>query len=613
MSSSLYNDDGSPFWLAGIAAMAAGLGVLADLLLRETPWGLNAAIWFSLLAVAGVLVVRRSDAAAWPLLPAIGLAVCFGWRASWALLALCGIAYWLMVSLPLLRDPRTAGVLRNGLAFLATLAGAAVLAPVAVVELARRRRDSGTPTRRLVPFARGALAALPFLLVFGALFSAADPVFEWYVGDVFDFVLERLPSHALMTLAFAWIALGLLFGLAVVRLPARASSGAAGRAGTETLVALLLVDALFLLFVLVQVRTLFGGREIVEATLGLSYAEYARQGFFQLAAAAAGALTGLLAADGLIPAGSSRRRPFGWAAALLLGLVTLVLASAALRMRLYVAEYGLTELRLYTSAFMAWLAFVLVWFAGTVLRGKRERFMIGATAALVTGVLALAALDPDATIVRVNARGLPLRAPAVIEESTAGGFDARYAATLGPDAAPALLAVWPRLDPWRRCVVAEALLAEHTGSRPDWRTWNRGRDQAGEVVARHRAWLERAFRSCPVRLTAPAVASPGEPVRIEWTGFTADDDYVSIVRARGSDAETFALAPTTDRPLTLTAPRSPGTYEIRYELGESRRIAARSRLIVRATAQPAVAISSAAVTQSTGSPTRISPSSRTTP
>ena len=125
--------------------------------------------------------------------------------------------------------------------------------------------------------------------------------------------------------------------------------------------------------------------------------------------------------------------------------------------------------------------------------------------------------------------------------------------------------------------------------------------------------MERAFRACPVRLTAPAVAGPGEPVRIDWTGFTADDDHVSIVRARGSDAETFALAPTAHRPLTLTAPRAPGTYEVRYELGKSRRILARSRLIVRPSAQPAVAISSAAATQSTGSPTRISPSSRTTP
>lgn len=601
--------------LARIADIAIGLGLLADLLLRETPWGLNAAIWLSLLAIAGLRVVRRSDALAWPLLLAIPFAACFAWRASPVLLALCGVMFVVSISLPLLRDPRAAGVVRHGLAFLATLMGASILAPVAVAQLARRGHGSAPPSGRLAPLARGALVAVPFLLIFGALFSAADPVFEWYVGDVFDFLLKRLPSHALMTLAFAWITLGLLFGLAVVRLPARSSTQdpAAGRAGTETLVALLLVDALFLLFLLVQVRTLFGGREIVETTLGLSYAEYAREGFFQLVAAASVALTGLLAADWLVPAGSSRRRPFRGGAALLLFLVAMVLASAAIRMRLYVSEYGLTELRLYTSVFMAWLAFVLVWFAATVLRGRRERFTGGALAGLAVGVLGLAALDPDATIVRLNAAPLPRLAAAAPGETAVGGFDARYAATLGPDAGPALLAVWPRLDPWRRCVVAETLLAEHAGPSPDWRTWSWGRDRAREGVARNRSTLERAFRSCPVRLEAPPVTEVGDTVRIEWTGFTADDDLVSIADPRGSHDETYALSTTSSRPLALTAPQRPGAYEIRYQLGASRRIVARKALIVRPKAQPPAAVSSSSVTHSTGSPTWISPSTSTTP
>ncbi len=615
MSSSLPEGPYADRRLAGIAGMAVGLGLLADLLLRETPWGLNTALWLSILGIAGFRVVRRSDAPAWPLLLAIAFAVCFAWRASAALLVLCGIMFLLSISLPLLRDPRAAGVVRHGLAFLATLTGAGILAPVAVAELARRRRGSAAPAGRLAPLVRGALVAVPFLLLFGALFSAADPVFEWYVGDVFDFVLERLPSHTLMTLASAWVALGLLFGLAVVRLRARWSEedSRAGHAGTETLVALLLVDALFLLFLLVQIRTLFGGREIVETTLGLSYAEYAREGFFQLVTAAAIALSGLLAADWLVPAGSPRRQLFRAAALLLLVLVAAVLASAALRMRLYVSAYGLTELRLYTSAFMVWLAFVLAWFAGSVLRERRERFMAGALAGLAAGILGLAALDPDATIVRLNAGRLPRQPVPAHEESVGAGFDARYAATLGPDAIPALLAVWPRLDPWRRCVVAEALLADHAGGSPDWRTWSWGRDRAREVVARNRSTLERAFGSCPVRIRAPAVAKVGASVRIGWTGFTAEDDHVSIAHPRGSYEETYALSTTSSRPLTLQAPGVPGTYEIRYQLGESRRIVARKPLIVRPAAQPPAAISSAAATHSTGSPTRISPSSRTTP
>ena len=42
------------------------------------------------------------------------------------------------------------------------------------------------------------------------------------------------------------------------------------------------LDLLFLVFVLVQFRYLFGGDAVVQVTAGLSYADYARRGFFEL-------------------------------------------------------------------------------------------------------------------------------------------------------------------------------------------------------------------------------------------------------------------------------------------------------------------------------------------
>ena len=66
-------------------------------------------------------------------------------------------------------------------------------------------------------------------------------------------------------------------------------------------------------------------------------------------------------------------------------LLDIMLASALLRMRLYTAEYGLTELRFYTTAFMGWLVLVFGWFVATVLRGRRERFGAGAIAGGVAG------------------------------------------------------------------------------------------------------------------------------------------------------------------------------------------------------------------------------------
>ncbi len=94
----------------------------------------------------------------------------------------------------------------------------------------------------------------------------------------------------------------------------------------------------------------------------------------------------------------------------LVALTLAILASALFRMRLYQQEFGLTELRFYTTAFMVWLGVVLVWLAVTVLRVLdptgdnlgRRRFAFGA---LVTGLALVVALDlinPDALIARTN-------------------------------------------------------------------------------------------------------------------------------------------------------------------------------------------------------------------
>ena len=72
------------------------------------------------------------------------------------------------------------------------------------------------------------------------------------------------------------------------------------------------------------------------------------------------------------------------------------------RMRIYERTFGLTELRLYTTAFMSWMAFEFAWLALTVLRDQRERF---AFASLMMGFVVLAALNginPDALILQRN-------------------------------------------------------------------------------------------------------------------------------------------------------------------------------------------------------------------
>jgi hypothetical protein len=291
----------------------------------------------------------------------------------------------------------------------------------------------------------GVAAAVPVAAVFGSLLMQADPVFDRLVARSLHLDLGSIASHAGQVLFWGWAAAGLLRVLCrsdgIVVVPGRR-----GRLGLlEVGIVLAVVDLLFLAFVAVQFRYLFGGDAQVQAIAGMSYAEYARRGFFELVTVAALSLPLLLLADWSLDQQDPRRaRAFRGLALLMLVLLDVMLASALYRMRLYTVQFGLTEQRFYTTAFMGWLVLVFGWFAATVLRGRRERF---GTGALLAGWLVLAGLNlanPDGIIARVN-----------IDRALAGRpFDVTYAEQLSADALPALYRGLPRLDGADACTAA---------------------------------------------------------------------------------------------------------------------------------------------------------------
>jgi hypothetical protein len=247
------------------------------------------------------------------------------------------------------------------------------------------------------------------------------------------------------------------------------------------------LDLLFLAFVLVQVRYFFGGSSLVQATTGLTYAEYARRGFFELLAVAALVLPLLLLLHWLMAQrGPKSQGVFRVLAGAQILLLFVVMASALERLRLYQIEYGLTEERLYATAFMGWLAAVFLWFAMTVLSGRRERFAFGAMLAGFVLIAVLHALNPDALIARTN-----------LARAKAGrSFDAGYATRLSADAVQELVAALPDLNPQDRCTVASRILKRWALPQPpDWRAWSWSRAKAARVARENEASLKAL--QCP--------------------------------------------------------------------------------------------------------------------
>jgi hypothetical protein len=192
----------------------------------------------------------------------------------------------------------------------------------------------------------------------------------------------------------------------------------------------------------------------------------------------------LLVADwATLVEGTRQQRVFRVLAGLLVALVGVLLVSAMQRMLLYVQAFGLTELRLYTTAFMFWLGGVFAWFTVTVLMDGRPRFAFGALAQALIVLSALHFANPDALIARVNLRHANYML--VDGQQPQTPVDAEYiAGTLSADAVPVLLDALPHLLPAERFAVAQRLQRRWgTADLPDWRSWNWSEARARALVA----------------------------------------------------------------------------------------------------------------------------------
>ncbi len=470
-----------------ILGTGAALGVAGDALLRAVPWGLNALLCTTGLVAAAAWLVRRhrvavSADAPWLGAAALLVASNFVARDSGRLQAFDAIGLVIILAVAFLslqgvglRGRQAWHYLRGGF-------DAAVSAWIGVFPLLSRdvtwsELSRGGRLRQVRAVALGGMLAFPLLVVFGGLFSSADAVFHDVVGDLFKIDFDAVLGHIALLGIFASLTAGYLRGAML-----RAAASGSPTDGESKLslgiipvaTALGLVDLLFLVFVVIQLRYLFGGAELIAAATGLTYAEYARRGFFELVTASGLVLPLLAGADWAVRNESrEHQRTFRQLAIVLLLLLAVVMASALARMRLYVGAFGLSEIRVYSTAFMVYLAGVFAWFTWTTLRGQRGRFAFGA---LVQGFAVLGALhlvNPDALIVRTN----------LARPGDERPFDGWYAASLSADAVPLLLESLPQLAGPAQCGVAAGLLRQRDRlEEGDWRNWNFARSRARRLL-----------------------------------------------------------------------------------------------------------------------------------
>jgi hypothetical protein len=446
-----------------------GIGVLIDLWLQTSVAGVAALVaagaTAALLLVGSVRTTSGRALVLVALLPAAYLAV----RASPWVVAIDVVAVILLFVLggALGRDGRLFDLRFAALGRAVALAPVvAVTTPPPIVLLPSALRLPRSDHARRAAVARGTLLTVPLALLLALVLASGDAVF----ASLFSVSVDPggMVGHVAAIVFGSWMAAGLLAqgqrgDLAVSRRPPFQLGAIEGMLVLAGLI------VVYGLFAVARLLVVLRGPEYVVETTGLTYAEYARSGFFQLLWAAALTLLVLVGLRACVQLSSiSQRRLFALLSLVAVALTLVMVHSAVVRLDLYADAFGLTMLRLCCTIFAWWLASVFV-LTGLSLAGvsRTRSWLPGAL--LVSAVLTLLVfntIDPEALVVERNVeRAVPASDDDRLGEDE---VDLEYLTSLSDDAVPTLVASLPDLSDEEQRFVLGRICRPSQGRSDDW-------------------------------------------------------------------------------------------------------------------------------------------------
>lgn len=330
--------------------------------------------------------------------------------------------------------------------------------------------------RRVLAVLAGLLLAFPLMTVALILLMDGDHFFAQVVTQL-TAALTLLLGTSVLRLLLGLIIAPFLFGLCYLL-----RHGERGEGKTVTVlkaeplipcVALLVMDLLYLFFIAVQSAALFGGPAYLARVSGLSYAEYARSGFFQLVFVAILNLTLVLSSLQFSKSEGGAWNFLRVLDALLILLSGAILVSAAYRMTLYVSVYGLSFKRLLTYWGMGLLALLFLAALWKTWKPDFPFFRVFLVLS-ITGWLVLNYCGPDRLVARYNV-SLYQRDPSAV-------IDLEYLTnSLSYDVLEVLETLPPDSGPEDGKSLETLLRDRRQQARwdaADWRTWSLSAAQA---------------------------------------------------------------------------------------------------------------------------------------
>lgn len=413
------------------------LGIIANYLLRVSPWGLNIPLLMAIFVAVTTGIVswrnsrqrtqenlysQKSSISIFLLLSILIFSICFIIRASFFMQALC--IFVIFVCLLLLSTRMSDRDFLN-FSFEDIFLGSGrslILLPFAPLmllvetqwsQLKFRGKDRTNNLSILLPLIRGLVIAIPIFIIFAMLFSSADQIFGEFFNQLFtwnlnwniewDTFISHVISIGFFSYCFAAILRNTLLGQDWYALNTNESTAANFlQLGVLELYLILgSLSVLFISFLIVQFRYLFGGTERILGTK-LTYAEYGRSGFFELVTVALFLNILLLLLLWLTKKTSKAQSTFKFLASVIIILLFGVIVSAYKRLSLYIDAYGLTEDRFYSMTFIFFLGILMLFFLCKLFIKRTPSLASGYIILGMLAVFNLLLLNPDRQIAKVN-------------------------------------------------------------------------------------------------------------------------------------------------------------------------------------------------------------------
>lgn len=355
----------------------------------------------------------------------LGISTCL--TGSWVIQFFNGLLFFVLLvcmQLHIYYDDREWTLVKNFLAFFRSLFGCFECIGDLFIDRKRYRQDGKqvkNPTWNYILIGLG--ISLPLLAIILALLCSADAIFSTVIKDIIGVRLHVgrwIGNLIIAVLVFVASYTGIRF-----HLKKRITKQSPDMRTLEPLVGntvLTLVSVVYVLFSGIQVLYLFLGKGTLPEKY--TYAEYAREGFFQLLFVCILNISLVLFCIGLFKENK-------WMKFLLtiISLCTyIMLASSAFRMCMYIKQYHLTFLRVFVLWFLVLLALALAGLICSIF-SRRFRLLRYLIVVCTACYLIFSFSKPDYLIARYNINAIPNATEEV---------DVDYLKSLSSDAAPVI-------------------------------------------------------------------------------------------------------------------------------------------------------------------------------